>query len=366
MTVASDIRPYLGAAWSAFELNLGVARVNVEIAQVLYIRSDPIDGAWVTCMAEAVLEGETFHGFATGRDVTDDLRARAIAEAVERAIWASGVGNPALPASLTSSHVRSSAPGIRLGDPAGGVHLVPDTLTRSTVDVPGQLTAEPSTSGSAVHRTPELAILAGAAEVVERIACIGGFHGRDLGAPLALSPTFSDISDTKTYAWHDPASGLVAVAVSGETTMPRLAMAASLIRIQTTADDALVHCLSEIVQSRAWIRRRAGRLGKPRTAGEIVDPATRGEYWCSCTYDLVEELIGELNDASVGTPPRLPDTSDLYLVSAAEIGCREGPPMWYARMAAPEFPYAVHSASSEMRLFSAQQSGRSYLPHPYI
>lgn len=364
MTNTRSLERQLDAAWASFEELLGIPTVEVTLCQLMFIRSDPLDGAWVTCMAEVSLQGRLSYGFATAHEINDALSARAISEAVERVVWETGVANPPERSAEHKGRLRT-APAIQIGD-TERIHFLPADFISPVARQSADVRAEPITSGSAVHQTPMGAMSAGAAEVKERIAAIGGFHARSLGRPMTVPGEVSRIAAAATYCWHDPRTGLVSVAVAGPSTYPRLAMASSLAGPKRTELEALVHSYSEIVQSRAWIRRLAERMQGPRLVREVVDPTSRAEYWCSSPFELAERIITELNGPEPDVELPIPDSSDLYLTSAAKVTLDDGRSIWYARIVAPEYRYALHSASVEQRLFAQRSPCEVYLPHPYI
>lgn len=364
-------------AWKQYTANVDVPTVTLGVSRLVSIRSDPADGRWFTCMAEVSLCGDTFQGFATGRSLTGNLRWRAIGEAVERAVWSVGVANPPVVPIIglleresvaTGGSMRS--PAIRLGDSSGVTEHVPrDFISGPRPSDDGPARAESSTTGSAVHQSPQQAVVSGAYEVLERTASVSGFHRRYLGKLVSLPAGFCDIEGSVEIAcWYDIRTGLVSVALFGERAVPRVAMSARIAHDRDIVT-AATHCLGEIVQSRAWIRRQARTSNAVDSYQQIFEPETRAQYWCSVppaeAHQVIRELLGN-SDCGPSVGPAIAGPADLYLAAAAEIKANGGDTLWYARVVGPEYAYCFHSGDAEFAAFGPSAPRRTFQPHPFI
>jgi hypothetical protein len=348
------------AAWRRYAELIEPPSLRLTLSNLVYVRSDPVDGAWTTALAEVELGGRRFHGFATARRAGPELRWRAVNEAAERAVWATAL---AVAAGPDAAH----GYGVPLAPPHEP-RPVPVALLRGGErrDEPGRPPVEWSSAGSAVHSAPRLAVAAAAREVLERVYFLERFHHRAMGRPVTVPPALADAPGVAVSAWYDPDVGLLSAAAFGATATPRLAMAATI----TDPGDlpaAVEHCLAEIFQSRAWVRRRQGRCAPRCGPVPVVDSGTRADYWCALPAESAHTVYRQLTgDSRLPAGCAVVGADQLCLAAAARLDLGAGVPTWYARVVAADHVYSIHSAAVEQRCFDGRVTGTPFHPHPLI
>lgn len=305
-----------------------------QVGSVRFAPSDPPDGNYYTAIAKCSVSdqrgrAQEAFGYASDLEPNQEVVDRAVSEGVERAV-------------------------VLL------LHQDDDAAN------------EKSTTGSAVHRTPEQALAGARRELNASLEFITRFHKRDMGfrlpdVPLGFTPRSAEVT-----AWIDPAQKLVFAAVLDADSTPRLGMTVrSTSALEWTR--ALELSVLEILQPRPWIRHTVSRFGDGREGVEVRSAEKRAIYWSTIDSETARGIYRELVAASaMSTPEDLatsaeaaPGDDSLPKVVARLTVNGDLGPLHFARVVDPVIDGRYVTSELEREKFWPD-GATTFHPHPLI
>ncbi|HET6734816.1 hypothetical protein [Mycobacterium sp.] len=307
--------------------------ITYEVRSVRFAPSDPPDGNYYTAIARCVVSDhlgrvEAF-GYASDVEPNQEVVDRAISEGVERAI----------------------------------VVLLHQSDTAAN---------EKTTTGSAVHKTPEQALAGARRELFASFEFVTRFHKRDMGfrlpeVPFAFTPRSAEVT-----GWIDPAQKLVFAAMLDPDATPRLSMT---VRSATGVgwSRALELSVLEILQPRPWIRHTVARFGDGQGRTEVRSAEERAVYWSTIDSEIASGVYRELVTAAAMSTPEDRETSTEAVIgddSLTKVVTRlaldgDHGPLHFARVVDPVIDGRYVTSELEREKFW-RDGATTFHPHPLI
>lgn len=310
------------------------------ITDVSIATSDPVDGCWVTAIAECAVNhrgsSATSFGYATDAFLSQELVDRAVSEAVERATL-----------TLTVSHQNQLAE-----------------------------VRPPTTTGCAVHPNVVLARRYAQAEARTHIEFIRAFHRRRMGhRQFVRLPRWLASQTAEVCAWRSSDGDSVFSAIKDNQAQPKLLMNARSIHSASTPRTIELSLL-ESVQSRPWIRWEA-RLSQHEPIGlepTITSARQRALHWSSVPDPIVDRVWNELlavkGSAQQDAPQhtRADENNESAGRMRFEVRLRgtNGPILFFARYEDALLDGAYVTSDYECGLAQHDNGGYAFVPHPLI